>query len=61
MPSNVAGKPSRMNIHCQPDKPATPAMSFMIQPEIGPPRTPAIAMPLMNIAMMRARWAPGYQ
>jgi len=44
-----------MNIHCQPFRPQTPAMSFMIQPEIGPPRTPATAMPLMKTAMMRAR------
>jgi hypothetical protein len=36
-------------------------MSFMIQPEIGPPRTPAIAIPLMNIAMILALREPGYQ
>ena len=44
-----------MNIHCQPLRPATPAMLAMMAPDTGPPITPDTAMPLMKMAMMRAR------
>jgi len=36
-------------------------IAFRIQPEIGPPITPATGIPVMNSAMIAARRSDGYQ
>ncbi len=58
-PSATAGKPSMRNIHCQPAQPLMPAMSFMIQPDKGPPTMPATAIPDMKSAMIRGPHSRG--
>ncbi len=61
MPSTSDGSASSRKSHCQFDKPWTPLNACMIQPESGPPTTPATGMPIMKSAFMRPRRVPGYQ
>ncbi|MCY1238616.1 hypothetical protein D9M72_513640 [compost metagenome] len=61
MPASTDGMPSRMNSHCQPCMPFTPAMLVMIQPASGPPSTPAMADADMKVPKARARRCDGYQ
>ncbi len=50
---NTAGRPSRMNSHCQPARPSPVTLSSA--PEIGEPRNDEIGIEIMKIPMIRAR------
>jgi len=54
----MAGSPSTTNSHCQPRSPKAPSRVSNAL-EIGPPITPAMAVPVMKSATARARSRAG--
>ena len=50
-----------MNSHCQPCQPSMSLKYFIVAPESGPAITDAMAVAVMNIAMIWPRRAEGYQ
>ena len=60
-PSIREGMASSRNSHFHPAIPCTPLNAERIQPDSGPPITPAIGMPVMKSDVTLARRAAGYQ